>query len=174
MNNNTDDKKVKFEIITIHDDEEKGKHKGFAKFKSLTSKKMNDLKDWYKYNKESGKMDENKEKIKKNVDKFVNKTKEKITELKEDEELREKFHNGKEKVVEVSSNVFSTISETVEDVMTKENVQNAMNAVGTKFNEVKNDERVKSGVKKMKKGTLKVAESAMSGLRKVLETEDDD
>ena len=38
---------------------------------------------------------------------------------------------------------------------------------------VKNDERVKKGVATFKKGTLRLAESAYAGLKKVLEEKED-
>ena len=64
--------------------------------------------------------------------------------------------------------VKETVSDGVSEFRKTENGQKVEAFVKS----VKNDDRVKQGVTTFKKGTLKVAESALKGLRKVLDDQD--
>ena len=49
-----------------------------------------------------------------------------------------------------------------------------MDTITDTVSAIREDERVKKNVKKLKKGTLKAAEKAFEGLQRVLDTKDED
>ena len=55
-----------------------------------------------------------------------------------------------------------------------EYVRRSVHAVADTVDTIRNDEQVKKGVRKLKKGTLKAAEAAFQGLKRVLDTDEDD
>ena len=62
----------------------------------------------------------------------------------------------------------------IQEISKNDVVKNCTDTLTDTLHSIKEDEQVKSGVRKLKKGTLKVAESAFNGLKRVLDTETDD
>ena len=86
---------------------------------------------------------------------------------------REDVQRAKESVVNAGEKVMGSVNEGVHTIMENEYVEKVIDTVNDAITSVANDERIRQGVKKFKKGTLKVAESAVQGLKKVLDTDED-
>ena len=66
------------------------------------------------------------------------------------------------------------VQEGIQEVRQNEYVRRSVHAVADTVDTIRNDEQVKKGVRKLKKGTLKAAEAAFQGLKRVLDTDEDD
>ncbi|MEG0313895.1 MAG: hypothetical protein RR646_01380 [Erysipelotrichaceae bacterium] len=149
----------KFEIIRVEDDVEEIKEISNETLATI-HETLNQVKDWVVVASDE-------------AFKLCDKTITAIKKVRNDEEMKTKFEEGKDKIVKVGGEVIETIGEGIDNVMNNETVQNVVHTAGEKIEQVKNDERVIEGVKSFKRGTLKVATSAFNGLKKVLATEDD-
>ncbi|MEG1066472.1 MAG: hypothetical protein RR929_02880 [Erysipelotrichaceae bacterium] len=165
MNNDTNNQvdklkeECKFEIIRVEEDLEEVKDISNEKLATI-HEKLGKFRDWA---------------INTSDDMFLlcDKAITKIKKVRDDEEMKTKFEEGKDKIVKVGGEVIETIGEGIDNVMNNETVQNVVHTAGEKIEQVKNDERVIEGVKSFKRGTLKVATSAFNGLKRVLATDDD-
>lgn len=83
---------------------------------------------------------------------------------------REDVKNGKEKLNEMTGKVTNAFSDGVDELMKKDYVVKTMDTITDTVSAIREDERVKKNVKKLKKGTLKAAEKAFEGLQRVLDT----
>lgn len=87
---------------------------------------------------------------------------------------RDDVQNAKDKVVAAGEKVIDGVSDGINTIMENEHVSKAMDTISDTITSVKHDERVQKNVKKLKKGTLKVAQHAFDGLKKVLDTDNKD
>ena len=110
------------------------------------------------------------EKLKVDCKRIIDQTKVKLNEFNQ----REDVIKGKEKLSEVSDKVFTVVEGGIHEVMKNEYVSKTVDTIGDTVTAVCEDERVKQNVKKLKKGTLKLAEKAFLGLQRVLDTDDED
>lgn len=157
------EKETKMELIRM---EESANDKGKAKEVIDTlSKKLEEL---FEELKQFASDPRNKEKIQGAYEKvkvetsiLLGKTKEKLNDVKEDDRVKEFLDNASKTIDNLVSNINE--NETFNKVKDKAN---------DTFENIKNDENVKKGVKKAKKATLSLAQKALSGIEKALKEED--
>ena len=165
------EKEAKFTIISMNDedDADEGKKKILEEAKEEVARLYQEFRDWLDDNVNSDEVNERLERLKQETSNLMNRTKQSIQSFQE----REDVHAGKQKAKELGSKVYESINDGINDVMNNEHVVKVVDSVSDTIDNVRNDERVKQGVKKFKKETLKIAESAFNGLKRVLDTEDD-
>lgn len=167
----TMEEEARYHIIHVddeHDNEEK--RKILDEFTEEVTVLFADIKAWLKENHDPDKVAAYKEKVKLETALLIQKVKVAVAEVNENDKVK----SGKETVKAASKHIGNKISSGVQDVIQHENVQKVMNDVSTKVHQVKEDERVKETVKKVKRGTLHIASSAYDSLKKVLEEHEEE
>lgn len=164
---------AKFKIITVEDEEEEAASTQGAKIiadcKEALSQLYAGLRLWLSENKDSAEVQAQKAKIREESDRLITMAKSQLQKLKENEELRQAVDKGVKLAADTGDCIVRTLNAGVSEFRKTESGQK----VEAMVQSVKNDERVKQGVANFKKGTLKLAESAYSGLKKVLEEKQD-
>lgn len=169
------EEQARFQIITVEDEETESSQgaKIIADCKEAVAALYASFRDWLKDANDNEEIKAKKAKLKADSDKIIALAKEQLHKLKENEELRKAVNKGVQVACDTGVWVKETVNEGVNDFRKTDSGQKVESFV----NSVKNDARVKQGVTTLKKGTLKAAESALKGLRKVLddqnETEND-
>ena len=164
------EEEARFKIITLEDEEDEnhtdsqGK-KIIADCKAAVTQLYVSFREWYQENQNSDEMKARMEKLKADSDKLIRSAKEQLNKLKENEDVKRVVNKGVTIAVDTGTRVMDAVNEGVRELRNSESGQK----VGAMVQNVKNDERVKQGVSSLKKGTLKLAESAFEGLKKVLE-----
>lgn len=162
------EKEAKYTIIQM-EEETDSKH-----LLDDTKKEINRLygefREWMSENVDSEEVAARLKKLKQDSNALIEKGKEKTIAFYQ----REDVTKVKEKALIAGEKVMDTVNEGIQSVMQKEAVVHAMDSFSDKVQQVTCDERVKTNVKKLKKGTLKFAEKAFDGLKKVLDTDDSD
>lgn len=130
---------------------------------------FSECKEWMKTNMDPSVLEPRLKKLKVDTETLVMNAKEKIQTITDKPEVKEKLLDGKEKVFEVTTKVAHVVSEGTQEFLRQENVKKVVDNVSDKVTAIKSDERLKEGVASLKKGTLKVAESAFNGLKKILD-----
>lgn len=133
-----------------------------------------ECKEWMKTNMDPEVLEPRIQKLKADTEVLVHKAKEQVQIITERPDVKEKLQEGKEMVLEVSSKVVKVISDGTQELLRQENVKNVVDNVSDKVSSIRNDVRLKEGVTSLKKGTLKVAENAFYGLKKILDDETTD
>ena len=87
---------------------------------------------------------------------------------------REGVQAGSKKAAAAADKLAGYVQEGIQEVRQNEYVRRSVHAVADTVDTIRNDEQVKKGVRKLKKGTLKAAEAAFQGLKRVLDTDEDD
>lgn len=87
---------------------------------------------------------------------------------------RDEVQVGTKKLKESGNKLWEKVQTSVDEVMEHPYVSKSVDKITATIETVKNDERVADGIKKLKQGTLKAAESAYKGLKRVLDTEDEE
>lgn len=167
------EQEIKYKIVTLEDEVKDSKGKEFmdATVQEIT-KLLNDFKAWCSENVDSEKIGDAYHKFTGEVDKLVEGGKVKINELKENEELKEKFEDGKEAVVDFGKKVIDSVEDAAQSVLDNPKVAKTLDTVSDKFNEVIHDEHIQDGLEKARKGILNVAESAYEGIKNILDKDD--
>lgn len=167
------EKEVKYKIITLQDEEEKGNTDPFIDqvIKEL-ERISEEFKKWCRENDDPEKRAEVKAKIQLEIDRLISFSKEKVDSLKENEDLMHKLETGKETVKKTAETVISAIDTSVQDILNNPAVASTIDTVSDKIVEVIQDEHVQDGIDKVRRSTLKVAESALEGLKKVLKADE--
>ena len=167
------EKEVKYKIITLQDEEDKENTNPFIDqiIKEL-ERISEEFKKWCNENTDPAKRAEVKAKIQLEIDRLVCFSKEKVDSLKENEELMHKFETGKETVKKTAETVISAIDSSVQDILNNPAVASTIDTVSDKIVEVIQDEHVQEGIDKVRRTTLKAAESALEGLKKVLKADE--
>ena len=167
----TMEEEAKYHIIHVDDEyDNEEKRKILDEFTEEVTTLFADFKEWLKDNSDPDKVAAYKEKVKLETALLIQKVKIAVADVNENDKVK----SGKESVKAASKHIGDKISSGVQDVMQNENVQKVMNDVSTKVHQVKEDERVKETVKKVKRGTLHLASSAFDGLKKVLEEHEEE
>ena len=167
------EKEIKYKIITLEDDKKTSNAK--EKIDSLIdelNRILSDFTKWCQENNDPEHRAARKEKIQQEIDLIVSKSKEVYHSVKDNEEIKAKIEAGAKTVMDVAENVYDSIESTVQDVLDNPKVSETLDTVAEKLTEFKNDERVQEGINNVRKGTLKMAESAFEGLKKVLKADD--
>lgn len=165
------EEQARFQIITV-EDEDGGSSQGskiIADCKEAITALYASFRDWLKDANDNEEIKAKKAKLKQDSDKIIALAKEQLHKLQENEDLRKAVNKGVQVACDTGVWVKETVSEGVNEFRKTENGQKVESFV----NSVKNDARVKQGVTSFKKGTLKAAESALKGLRKVLDDQDE-
>lgn len=177
QNSNLDDvsnmeQEAKYTIITLEDEETDSQAKQiFTDVQDKLNTLYSEFRIWLKENQESEKVAERKAWLKAESDKLLASAKVQTQKLKENENLQDAIRKGGKLANDTGSWIVDTLQDGVHEVMKNETVQKITTNVDDVIHQVKHDERVKQGVTSFKKGTLKLAESAFKGLKKVLDTE---
>ncbi len=164
------EKQARFQIITVEDEEADSLQgaKIISDCKDAISALYASFREWLKDANDNEEIKAKKAKLKQDSDKIIALAKEQLRKLQENEELRKAVNKGVKVACDTGVWVKETVSDGVSEFRKTENGQKVEAFVKS----VKNDDRVKQGVTTFKKGTLKVAESALKGLRKVLDDQD--
>lgn len=167
------EKEVKYKIITLQDEEDKGNSNPFVEqiIKEL-ERISEEFKKWCNENADPQKRAEVKAKIQLEIDRLVSFSKEKVDSLKENEELMHKLETGKETMKKTAETMISAIDSSVQDILNNPAVASTIDTVSDKIVEVIQDEHVQEGIDKVRRTTLKAAESALEGLKKVLKADE--
>lgn len=128
------------------------------------------FKKWKDENVDSEELNARYEKLKADSKVVIEKAKVKMNEFNN----REDVIKGKEKLTDVSDKVFNYVEDGLHDLMENEYVSKTVDTIGDTITMIREDERVKANVKKLKKGTLHLAEKAFNGLQRVLDTDEKD
>lgn len=160
------EEEVKYTIFTLEDEEPSSQSaKILTDCKNAISKLYEEFKEWYKENQESEEVKRRKEKLKQDCDRIIDATKEQLRKVQENETLKDTLSKGVQVASDTGTWVLQTLSDGVDTLRASEGGQKMEQAL----HQVVNDDRVKQGVASLKKGTLKLAESAFVGLKKVLD-----
>lgn len=164
---------AKFKIITVADEEEEATTSQGAKIiadcKEAIAQMYASLRVWLSENTDREEARAQKAKIREESDRLIAAAKLQLQKLKDSEELRQAVDKGIQVAVETGDCIKRTVNAGIHEFRKTEGGQKVKAMVQS----VKNDERVKKGVATFKKGTLKLAESAYTGLKKVLEEKED-
>lgn len=167
------EQEYKYKIITLEDEKQDSAAKKYLDALSdEIEKRSEEFKKWVDENKDNEKFNEMKDKFMAEMDALIEKSKEVLEDIKNNEELREKIETGKVVFAKVSDKVFTTVDAGVQEILHNESVAKTIDKVSDKVVEFVKDERVQQGAKKVRKGVLNVAESAYSGLKKVLKADE--
>lgn len=166
----TIEKETKYTIIKMEDEKENSEAKHILDDAMDELNRLNsEFRHWLLNNVNSKETKERLAKLKHDCANLLMRTREKISDF----QSREDVQNGKDKVVDVTTKFVQYVHDGLDDVLQNGYVAGVRQTVNTTIDSMKNDDRVKKNVYKMKKGTLKVAESAFNGLKRVLDTDDD-
>lgn len=166
---NNMEKEAKYKIITMEDEEESPQcAAAIHECRESIQQLYEDFRKWWNDSKSSEETKEYKEKLKQETERIINACKLQIMKLKENEELKKVMDKSVDVATKTSDWMIKTFHESVDTMKKNEQCQK----VQAKFQQFKEDERVKKSVGSIKRGTLKVAESALESLRKVLDEND--
>lgn len=165
------EEQARFQIITVADEEAQSTQgaKILADCKEALAALYTGFREWLKEANDNEEIKARKAKLKQDSDKIIAVAKEQLHKLKENEDLRKAVNKGVQAASDTGVWVKQTLTEGVNELRKTENGQKVESFVKS----VKNDARVKQGVSSIKKGTLKAAESALKGLKKVLDDQDE-
>lgn len=159
---------IKYKIITLEEEKKNGNAKeAIEQLIDELNRIASDFRKWCQENNDAEKRAERKERIQEEIDHLIYVSKEAYTSLIENEELKAKLIAGKQAVIQATDMMFDSVDSTVQEVLNNPTVSQALDQVAIKLNEIKHDERVQEGLNKVRKGTLKAAEGAFEGLKKV-------
>lgn len=165
------EEEAKYKIITLEDEEEPTSNsiKILYDCKEAVNKLYAQFHEWWKENQNSEEVKARKEKLKQDSDRLIQTAKVQLQKLQENEELKDALNKGVKVAADTGTWVLQTLSEGVDELRKSEGGQKVEAYVSS----VVHDERVKQSVTSLKKGTLKLAESAFEGLKKVLDDSDE-
>lgn len=166
------EKEAKFTIITMETEEDEASQskKILDDAAAQLQRLYQEAREWLKEHADSMEVNERMERLKQETQKLIASTQEKIQRFNE----REDVQAGKEKVVAAADKVYGYVQDGMDEVRSNAYVRRGVSALNDTVDTIRNDEHVKENVKKLKRGTLKVAETAFQGLKRVLDTEEDD
>lgn len=162
------EQEAKFKIISMKDDED-DKKRIIDDAKEECTRLYNEFREWLSNNINSKETSERLQRLKQETTNLVNRTKMTLHEF----QSREEVIAGKEKAKVLGSKVVDSVNDGFHDVVHNEHVSKVVDTLSDTIDTVVNDERIVQGVKKLKKETLKVAENAFNGLKRLLESDDD-
>lgn len=128
------------------------------------------FKRWKEENVDSEEINARYEKLKADSKALIEHTKEKLNNFNS----REDVIKGKEKLYDVTDKVVTYVDDSFHDLMENEYVSKTVETISDTVTTIREDERVKANVKKLKKGTLHLAEKAFNELQRVLDTDEKD
>lgn len=166
--NETQEKK--FTIISVEDDDDSDANRILNDAKEEANHKIQEFRIWMNENMNAEEHKARTERLKSELNELMERTRKKLEEFNDREDVKQ----GKERVAAAADKLTSYVNDGIEEVLKNEVVSNVISTVSDTIGTVVNDDRVRKNVKKLKKGTLKVAEHAFNGLKRVLDTDDDE
>lgn len=160
---------AKYKIIAMDNDEKADKKKVLEDAKEEVTRLYREFRQWVSNNMNSEEINERFERLKQETTNLMNRTKQTLQDINEHATLQ----SNKTKAKAIGNQIVDRVNEGFVDVMNNEHVSNVVETISETIDHVRSDERVVEGVKKIKKGTLQVAQQALDGLKKMLESEDD-
>ncbi|NBK97202.1 MAG: hypothetical protein EOM50_04185 [Erysipelotrichia bacterium] len=155
---------TKLALIRLEDATEDSKAKRMIEaIRAELERWFSDVKRFIEEHKDSEKVQETLDNVKKETEKVIKKLKVKIDDVKEDDKVKEFIDS----TLDSLDDLRVAINENDTFVKVKQSVVNT-------FENIKNDENVKDGVKKVKKTTLQFAQKALSKVEKALAEDDDE
>lgn len=164
------EKTTKFTIIRLADDTDDEKSSIIENSIKELRCKCEECRKWIHNNTNSSETSMKIENLKNDTKKLLSSTKYKLKVFQSNEEVTE----AKEKFIETKDKVFSIVDNGIDEILKNEYVSKTIDTISDSIEIIRNDERVKTNVKKLKKGTLKIAEKAYKKLQQVLDTEDEE
>ncbi len=161
------EKEAKFTIIRLEDESEQKSSTVENSIRELR-RLCNDCRKWIHENANSEETAIKLEKLKMDTKRILSTTKDKLDEFNS----REDVITGKEKLVETKEKVCHVVNNGLDELLKNEYVSKTMDTISDSVETIRKDERVQANVKKLKKGTLKLAEKAFDKLQRALDTED--
>lgn len=167
-NSNMDDfnefeEETKLELIRLEQSTDNSKAKSIIESISAELDKwFNEVKQFINEHKDSEKVQETIANVKEETTKVIEKVKVKVNDVKEDDKVKDFIDT----TLDTLEGLRDSINENDTYIKVKESV------VST-FENIKNDENVKQGVKTIKKTTLNFAKKALSKVEKALEDDDE-
>lgn len=163
-------KEQKFTIISIDNDPDSETDKVLSDAQHEAAHKLAEARIWLNENMNAEERKARIEALKAELSELMAKTRRKLDEFNERDDVKQ----GKVKAAAAADKLAGYISDGLEEVRQNAYVSNVISTVSDTIGTVMNDDRVRRNVKKVKKGTLKVAEHAFNGLKRVLDTDDDE
>ena len=167
------EQKAKFTIITMEcdDDDENGRSKKILDDAAIQLQRLfQEMRDWLREHADSMEVNERMERLKQDTQRLLATTQNRLQRFTQ----REDVQAGREKAAAAADKLAGYVQEGIQEVRQNEYVRRSVHAVADTVDTIRNDEQVKKGVRKLKKGTLKAAEAAFQGLKRVLDTDEDD
>lgn len=166
------EQKAKFTIITMEcDDDENGRSKKILDDAAKQLQRLfQEMSDWLNEHADSMEVNERMERLKQDTQRLLATTQNRLQRFTQ----REDVQAGREKAAAAADKLAGYVQEGIQEVRQNEYVRRSVHAVADTVDTIRNDEQVKKGVRKLKKGTLKAAEAAFQGLKRVLDTDEDD
>lgn len=161
------EKEAKFTIIRLEDE---SNHESNIVENSMRElgRVCNDCRKWIYENANSEETAIKIEKLKTDTKKILSTTKDKLDEFNS----REDVITGKEKLSTTKKKVCSAVNSGFDELLKNEYVSKTIDTISDSVETIRKDERVQNNVKKLKKGTLKLAEKAFNKLQRALDTND--
>lgn len=160
---------VKFEILRL-EDEDNVQNAKLENLKQGIQAKFAEAKVWMKDERNKEEVKERLEALKTECYILIGKTKEEFQKFQN----REDVQAGKQKLQETGAKLTKRIGEGIDKAMEHETVVKAVHTITDKVEAVQQDERVQKSIKSLKKSTLKAAELAYMGLKRMLDTDEED
>lgn len=166
------EQEAKFKIITMEcdDEEQEGSRKILDDAAKQLQRLFQEMRDWLREHADSMEVNERMERLKQETQKLLTATQDRLQRFSQ----REDVQAGSKKAVAAADKLAGYVQDGIQEVRQNEYVRRSVHAVTDTVDTIRNDEQVKTGVRKLKKGTLKVAEAAFNGLKRVLDTDEDD
>lgn len=162
------EQETKFHIITLAEDEDEESKRIVDDVLEQISQLYKDFRDWLKNNASNEEAAVYFARVKQESARLMAQAKEKIEAFQEREDVRV----GKQKAKAFGTKMVHELNNGVEDLLQNEHVSKVVDGISDTIEQVRQDERVKSGIKKLKKGTLSVAKRAYEGLKHVLDEDE--
>lgn len=159
---------TKFTIIQMNDTEDDKKQQILEDARTDITKLYDDFRDWFEQNINSNEVQDRVDTLKVESADLLYKTKQKLHAIY----VRDDIQIGKEKVMHAGHTLKKCIHSRVQDIVENEHIHRTCGYICDKVDDVRHDERVKKTVKKAKRCTLQIAESAYYGLKRALEPND--
>lgn len=161
---------AKYTIISMDDGEDEEAKSILEEAKAEITRLYQEFSSWLKEHADSEETSKRLDTLKQDIQHILDTTKARLYAFQQ----REDVQTGKKKALAAAEKMGDVLYDGMQEVKRNEYVSKAVQTLNDTVERVKEDERVKENVKKIKKGTLKVAERAFNGLKRVLDTDDDD
>lgn len=138
------------------------------------SKMFSDTAKWLKENTEREKLSENLSRFRSECIQLLGQTKEKAIEISQNEDFQNTLRSGKEFIIGSGHLIASGVRAGADKLMENEKISLFVNRVNDRVEVIKEDERFQDGAQRLREGTMKVADRAYDGIKRILNKENDE